>query len=89
MTDHWFLTYWRPAMGWLYGFICLFDFVLAPVMMVSFAKVTGTTVVMWHPLTLEGSGLFHLSFMSIVTMTAWTRGTEKLKALEIQATEVK
>jgi hypothetical protein len=76
-------------MGWLYGVICAFDFILAPIMMVMFAKVTGTPLVMWKPLTLEGGGLVHLSFASIVTMTAWTRGTEKLKALEVAATTVK
>jgi hypothetical protein len=87
--DHWFISHWRPAMGWLYGVICAFDFILAPIMMVMFAKVTGTPLVMWKPLTLEGGGLVHLSFASIVTMTAWTRGTEKLKALEVAATTVK
>lgn len=75
-------------MGWLYGVLCLFDFILAPIMMVMFAKITGTPLVMWKPLTLEGSGLVHLSFMSIVTATVWTRGKEKLAAIETGATSM-
>jgi hypothetical protein len=87
--EHWVRSYWRPAIGWLYVVMCAFDFIVAPIMMVMFAKITGTVLVMWHPITLEGGGLVHLSFMSIITATAWQRGNEKLKALEIQATTVK
>jgi hypothetical protein len=28
----------------------------------------------WTPLTLQGSGLFHIAFGAIVGVTAWTRG---------------
>ena len=29
--EHWSQKYWRPAMGWSYMAICLFDFMLAPI----------------------------------------------------------
>lgn len=35
----------------------------------------------WKPLTLEGGGLFHLSFGAILGVAAWTRGQEKKTAL--------
>lgn len=87
--EHWIKSYWRPSIGWLYVAMCAFDFIAAPIMMIMFAKITGTPLVMWKPLTLEGGGLVHLSFASIVTATTWQRGAEKLKAMEVAATTVK
>lgn len=31
----------------------------------------------WQPLTLMGSGMFHISFGAILGVSAWSRGTEK------------
>jgi hypothetical protein len=33
---------------------------------------------MWKPLTLEGSGLFHVAMGAVLGVTAWTRGQEKI-----------
>jgi len=33
----------------------------------------------WEPLTLQQSGLFHISFGAILGAAAWTRGREKLE----------
>lgn len=35
----------------------------------------------WQPLTLMGSGLFHISFGAILGVAAWTRGAEKVELL--------
>jgi len=35
----------------------------------------------WTPLTLEGGGLFHLSFGAIIGVAAFTRGKEKVAAI--------
>jgi hypothetical protein len=86
MDENWYHQVWRPLCAYVYLGLVIFDFILAPILMLFFAKITGSTLVMWKPLTLEGGGLVHLSFMSIITMTAWTRGKEKLAALEIAAT---
>lgn len=78
--------YWRPTAAYLYLLICLFDFVLAPI------YIHHTTILLtetqqhdftkeWKPLTLEGGGLFHLSFGAIIGVAAWTRGQEKLSAI--------
>lgn len=33
----------------------------------------------WEPVTLMGSGLFHVAFGAILGAAAWTRGTEKIE----------
>ena len=38
----------------------------------------------WQPLTLMGSGLFHISFGAILGVAAWTRGVEKVEQLRQQ-----
>lgn len=35
----------------------------------------------WTPLTLQGGGLFHLSFGAILTGAAYTRGLEKIEKI--------
>lgn len=39
----------------------------------------------WTPLTLQGSGMFHISFGAILGVSAWSRGTEKAHELRIEA----
>lgn len=81
--ESWFLTHWRPAMGWAYLAICLFDFIGAPLGTMVFFGVTGqaATYHPWHPLTLEGGGLFHVAMGAVVGVTSWSRGMEKIKAI--------
>lgn len=79
----WLKTYWRPAMAWQYMVVCLFDFVLAPIMMVWLSAATGTPIVPWASLTLQGSGLYHLAMGAVIGVTAWSRGKEKIKKMMI------
>ena len=77
--EHWLKTYWRPAMGWLYMFVCLFDFVLAPVMWSVLQAVSkGSVQTQWQPLTLQGAGLFHLAMGAVLGIAAYGRTKEKL-----------
>lgn len=76
--EHWFKTYWRPAAAWLYLFINLFDFVIAPVMTIVGPKVFGGTYTPWQPLTTGSGSMFHLSFGAIIGVTAWGRTKEKV-----------
>lgn len=39
----------------------------------------------WTPLTLQGSGMFHISFGAILGVSAWSRGTEKAQELRVEA----
>jgi hypothetical protein len=82
--EHWMKAYWRPAMGWLYMFICMFDFIIAPMLAMAmplFLKYLGAATVaytQWQSLTLSNGGLIHLAFGAILGVTAWTRGQEKI-----------
>ena len=77
--EHWLKTYWRPAMGWSYFVICLFDFLIAPIMnAVYFALFNITKFQQWEPLTLKGAGLYHIAMGAIIGVTAWSRGQEKI-----------
>lgn len=77
----WFKTYWRPAAAWLYLFINLFDFVIAPVTMPIMSKYMGTSYTAWQSLTLSNGGLFHLAFGAIIGVTAWGRTRERQAGL--------
>ena len=83
MEEAWLKTYWRPAMAWQYMVVCLFDFVLAPIMMAWLAYITGTAIVPWASLTLQGSGLYHLAMGAVIGVTAWSRGKEKMKKMMV------
>ena len=88
--EHWMKAYWRPAMGWLYMLINLFDFVIAPMLAMAmplFLKSLGATTVtytQWQSLTLQNGGLIHLAFGAILGVTAWTRGQEKAAKAQTQ-----
>ena len=82
-TEHWMKSYWRSAAGWVYLVICFMDFVGFPLLMILstlIGKVMGIDVEYdpWISITLTEGGLIHLSFGTILGVTAWTRGKEKL-----------
>ena len=84
-SENWIVKNWRPALAWTYIVICLADFVLFPTLnYMFFSKYTGTYE-HWKALTLAESGLFHLSFGSILGVTSWTRGQEKITSLKTNA----
>jgi Holin of 3TMs, for gene-transfer release len=71
-------AYWRPAMGWVYMAICLFDFIIAPTgtsILITFYK---STIPVWRSLTLENGGIMHLSFGAILGVAAWGRTKETI-----------
>ena len=77
--EHWLKTYWRPAMGWSYFVICLFDFLIAPILnAVFFTLFNISKFQQWDPITLKGAGLYHIAMGAIIGVTAWSRGQEKM-----------
>ena len=77
--EDWMNSKWRPAMGWLYMFVCFFDFVLAPVGWSILQAVNkGQVNVQWQPLTLQGAGLFHLAMGAVLGLAAYGRTQEKI-----------
>jgi hypothetical protein len=77
--EHWLKTYWRPAMGWQYFVICMFDFLIAPILnAIYFAMFNAVKFQHWDPITLKGAGLYHIAMGAIIGVTAWSRGQEKM-----------
>ena len=73
---------WRPMMGWMYMFVCVFDFVLAPIGWTSIqALFHGGINTQWQPLTLQGGGLFHVAMGAVIGISAYGRTKEKLEGV--------
>jgi hypothetical protein len=80
--DTYIQSHWRPLMAVAYMVIVLFDFVVAPVFWGVLIAFVGGDVVQWQPLTLGSSGLFHVTAGSVLGVSAFTRGQEKIKRTE-------
>ena len=73
-------------MAWQYGAVCIFDFIIAPIITMAYFKWAGGEYVPWLPLTLRESGFYHMSMMAILGVAAWTRGQEKIAKIETATT---
>jgi hypothetical protein len=84
--NDWIQTRWRPITAIVYLVICVFDFILFPILWPAFLYVTESISMgaVWDPLTLKGAGLFHLSFGAILGVSAYTRGQEKVRKIEYE-----
>jgi hypothetical protein len=79
IKEDWMNTKWRPAMGWMYMVVCTCDFVLFPVLWsILQATLQDSQLSQWNPLTLQGSGLFHVAMGAVLGLAAWGRTQEKL-----------
>ena len=81
MYEHILKSYWRPSIAWLYFVTVLFDFVLAPIGYSIIQTFQGLPLEQWTPLTLTGGGLFHISMLTIVGVSAYGRTKEKLQGI--------
>jgi len=80
--EDWMNAKWRPMMGWMYMFVCLFDFVIAPIGWTSIqALFHGGINTQWQPLTLQGGGLFHVAMGAVIGISAYGRTKEKLEGV--------
>jgi len=83
--EDWMNRKWRPALGWVYMAICIFDFLVAPIAWsVLMAMTAGSVENQWNPITLEGAGLFHMAMGAVLGIAAWTRGQEKIARMPLQ-----
>lgn len=80
--EGWFKTTWRPAMAWQYFAVCLFDFLLAPLLTAWYSYYTKTPYVPWKPITLSEGAAYHLAMGAIVGISAYMRGREKTALIE-------
>jgi hypothetical protein len=77
--EDWMNSKWRPMMGWMYMGVCIFDFVLAPILWTAIQAVFhGGINTQWQPLTLQGGGLFHVAMGAVIGISAYGRTQEKL-----------
>lgn len=77
----WLNTKWRPAMGWMYMVVCIFDFIIFPVLWTSahiWQNHLAGSLQQWNPLTLQGAGLFHMAMGAVLGLAAWGRTKEKI-----------
>lgn len=70
--------WWRPAMGWMYMTVCIFDFIIFPAAWSWHLASVGQTVTQWQPLTLQATGFFHVAMGVVLGISAWNRTVEKL-----------
>jgi hypothetical protein len=83
-NSDWMNTKWRPMMGWMYMAVCLFDFMLAPILWsVLQAVFHGGINTQWQPLTLQGAGLFHVAMGAVLGIAAYGRTQEKLSGVAV------
>ena len=79
----WIKERWRPMMGWQYMMVCIFDFMIAPILWSLIQVVgNGTVSTQWQPLTLQGAGFYHITMATVLGITAWSRGQEKLAGVD-------
>ena len=80
--EDWMNSKWRPAMGWMYMAVCMFDFIIAPILwaVIQFweTQAANDAFRQWQPLTLQGAGLFHMAMGAVLGLSAWGRTQEKL-----------
>lgn len=81
-AEDWIQKKWRPMMAIMYMVVCIFDFIIFPVMftIVQFweTEASNDAFRQWQPLTLVGAGLFHMAMGAVLGITAWSRGQEKI-----------
>jgi len=80
--EDWMTSKWRPMMAIMYMMVCIFDFIVFPIMftVVQFWETSAANDAFrqWNPITLGGGGLFHVAMGAVLGVTAWSRGQEKM-----------
>jgi hypothetical protein len=83
--ESWMRSHWRPMMAYVYMFIIVFDFIIAPIFWTSiqlYAGIGGVIALQWNPLTLLGGGIFHAAMGAVLGVSAFTRGQEKIEEIK-------
>lgn len=78
----WINKRWRPAMGWMYMSVCIFDFIIFPILWsILQASTQGNVSTPWLPLSLQGAGLFHIAMGAVLGIAAYGRTREKIEGV--------
>jgi hypothetical protein len=85
-NSDWINKKWRPAMGWMYMMVCIFDFIVFPIMftLVQFweTEAANDAFRQWIPITLQSGGFFHIAMGAVLGISAYGRTQEKTAAIE-------
>jgi hypothetical protein len=77
--EDWLNSKWRPVMGWMYMIVCIFDFIIFPILWSGIQAVAhGQVNMQWQPITLQGAGLFHIAMGAILGIAVYGRTQEKI-----------
>jgi hypothetical protein len=69
-------------MGWMYMAVCVFDFIIFPILWSILQAVTnGSVTTPWQPLSLQGAGLFHIAMGAVLGIAAYGRTKEKIEGV--------
>ena len=81
--EDWMTSKWRPMMGWMYMTVCIFDFIIFPILwsLIQSLDPQGSVITQWQPLTLQGAGLFHMAMGAVLGVAAYGRTQEKLAGI--------
>lgn len=84
-SEDWINKKWRPAMGWMYMAVCIFDFILFPILWSVLQTVShGSVTTPWQPISLQGAGLFHIAMGAVLGIAVYGRTKEKLEGAQNQ-----
>lgn len=86
-SETWVTSRWRPAMGWMYMTVCIFDFIIFPIAWSLLLAIFKQPITEWSPLTLQGAGLFHMAMGAVLGIAAYGRTKEKLNETAINTSE--
>lgn len=88
-SEDWINRRWRPAMGWMYMAVCVFDFILFPIAWSVLQTVAhGSITTPWQPISLHGAGLFHIAMGAVLGIAAYGRTREKIEGVSNADTSV-
>ncbi len=88
-SEDWINKKWRPAMGWMYMAVCVFDFILFPIAWsILQATTAGSVTTPWQPISLQGAGLFHIAMGAVLGIAAYGRTKEKIEGASTVDTAV-
>jgi len=79
-SEDWINKKWRPVMGWMYMAVCVFDFIIFPILWSVLQMVSnGSVTTPWQPISLQGAGLFHIAMGAVLGIAAYGRTKEKIE----------
>lgn len=77
---------WIEAMAWMYWTVCVADFLLFPIGGGILYSMYNRPYQEWHPYTLQGGAMFHVSMAAILGISTYQRSQEALAHIGLGST---